>query len=70
MPKGIPGRLPCSIDGCGKALLARGWCSMHYDRWRRYGDVFATRRSLAQGREPARFWAKVNKNGPIPAYPA
>lgn len=28
----------CSIAGCGKRVLARGWCDMHYTRWRRHGD--------------------------------
>ena len=29
----------CSIDGCGKPVLARGWCATHYMRWRTTGDV-------------------------------
>lgn len=24
----------CSIEGCGKPCKARGWCGMHYQRWR------------------------------------
>lgn len=28
----------CTIGGCEKRLLARGWCAAHYDRWRKYGD--------------------------------
>lgn len=28
----------CTIEGCGKKMLARGWCSMHYRRWRVTGD--------------------------------
>ena len=28
----------CSIEDCGKKLFARGWCSMHYSRWRNHGD--------------------------------
>lgn len=28
----------CSIDGCGKPFLARGWCRKHYQRWRNNGD--------------------------------
>lgn len=30
--------LTCSIDECGKRVLARGWCSAHYTRWQRNGD--------------------------------
>ena len=29
----------CSIDGCDSPIIARGWCSAHYMRWYRYGDV-------------------------------
>lgn len=25
----------CSVDGCGRRVLARGYCSTHYGRWRR-----------------------------------
>lgn len=28
----------CSFDGCEQQVLARGWCSTHYTRWRKYGD--------------------------------
>ena len=29
---------PCQIDGCLKLARKRGWCRMHYERWRRHGD--------------------------------
>lgn len=28
----------CSIDGCQKPALTRGWCKMHYCRWLRHND--------------------------------
>ncbi len=56
----------CSIDGCGQAVDARGWCEMHYTRWRRHGDPLIR---LPGGLKPGthrypieqRFWAKVHK---------
>lgn len=34
----------CTVDGCKKPHLARGWCSAHYSRWRKYGDVHCVKR--------------------------
>lgn len=28
----------CDIEGCERRHEARGWCSLHYKRWRRLGD--------------------------------
>lgn len=29
----------CSVEGCKKVQLARGWCPMHYQRWRSTGSL-------------------------------
>lgn len=31
----------CSIDGCTKPVIARGWCTAHWTRWKRHGDPLA-----------------------------
>lgn len=28
----------CSVDGCDRPVRARGWCSLHWQRWRRTGN--------------------------------
>lgn len=28
----------CSVDRCERSSRKRGWCDMHYVRWRRHGD--------------------------------
>lgn len=33
----------CSVDDCEGIVLARGWCSKHYGRWRRTGSLETTR---------------------------
>lgn len=28
----------CSVDGCNRDTTARGWCALHYTRWKKHGD--------------------------------
>lgn len=41
----------CSIEGCGKPHEARGWCSMHYMRWKTHGDVHYRDGYYTRGRD-------------------
>lgn len=48
----------CVIDGCNREVIARGWCTKHYQRWKNGIDM--------NGRfdDPDWcFWQKVNKDG-------
>jgi len=31
-------RFRCSVDGCERTRAAHGFCQMHYQKWKRYGD--------------------------------
>lgn len=33
----MPERM-CSIDDCERQCYSRGWCNLHYQRWRKHGD--------------------------------
>lgn len=59
---------PCSEPDCPEPIHARGLCSKHYKRWRKYGDASVVRPRGWRGTPEDRFWAKVNKDGPIPDY--
>lgn len=44
------GQSMCSIEGCQQPSRSRGWCSAHYERWRRY-DAPEGRPTLARDSE-------------------
>lgn len=41
----------CQIEDCGEDAIARGWCEMHYQRWRRTGSTDVQSRTKNQGEE-------------------
>jgi len=49
----------CTIEGCEKPHFGRGWCSMHYARWRRSGTTDASKKLTSS----ERFWDKVDAFG-------
>ena len=56
----------CAVAECDRPVKARGWCARHYQQWsRRPGSV---KRRTLHGPTPARFWHKVDKDGPVPDY--
>lgn len=50
---------PCTIDGCGRPVVARGWCKRHYDRWRRHGNPDICLKPLSARGDPAK-WLREN----------
>lgn len=56
----------CRIAECPNPATARGWCNGHYLRWSRYGDPLASAAPGPSAEE--RFWARVDKSGPVPDY--
>lgn len=50
----------CTIEGCDKPLRSRGWCEMHYARWRNNGDPLVTRRPTLGMSIEERFWLHVS----------
>jgi hypothetical protein len=41
--------VPCSVEGCDKPAMTRGWCGKHYQRWRLYGSPVNTGVCSAEG---------------------
>jgi len=96
--------MECVVEGCGRlaTVKVRGFCGLHYQRWRKHGSIEPVRRrvlcvvegcarrclrpkglcmthysrlqrrgTVAERVRPSveeRFWAKVDKDGPVPAH--
>lgn len=61
----------CSIEGCDRPQRSRGWCSMHYQRWRQHGDPHVMKRTTRNG-EPQVLAADILKRwraGTLPTEP-
>lgn len=42
----------CTVDGCEKPQDSRGWCPMHYQRWKSHGDPHTTKRRTGRSIAP------------------
>lgn len=49
----------CKIDDCGKPAKAKGWCSAHYERWRKHGDPLRGGPLGTPDGEPQRYFVEV-----------
>ena len=45
----------CTVEGCGAAASARGWCQMHHKRWLSTGDPLGVYRVFALTQAPYRL---------------
>ena len=41
----------CSVNDCHRNVIARTWCILHYNRWRRNGDPELARNRWGQDRD-------------------
>lgn len=62
------GQGTCKIKTCANIAKARGLCMGHYDNWRRRGDPLAESSRKANVSCSERFWAKVDKHGPVSSH--
>lgn len=60
----------CSVEGCERGgKLRRGWCQLHYARWRRHGSPTTLRRAANGTPLADRFWPRVDERGPDECWP-
>lgn len=51
----------CKIDDCGRAHIARGYCTRHYQKWRAHGDPLGGADRYATAEEA--FAARTERRG-------
>jgi hypothetical protein len=50
----------CSVPNCERARYGRGYCNLHYQRWRSHGDP-TVKKTMRNEPVTERFWSKVSK---------
>ena len=43
---------PCSVSTCTRSAVARGFCKLHYKRWKNHGDPTIVKKRNVQSPEP------------------
>lgn len=62
MPK-VKDTIGCRIDNCGRKVMGRKMCGMHWTRWRRWGNPrFVTVKTARAGKD-GYIKIRVNKKG-------
>src|SRR5262245_22677694 len=54
---------PCSVPDCCHLAQRRGWCWLHYLRWRKYGNPLTVK--FFPGDSVRTYWHNVEKDGPV-----
>lgn len=56
--------MTCAIEGCSRPIKAKGWCSMHLQRWWKHGDPLKRlRKANGEGWISAEGYPMVTING-------
>ncbi|MER5750632.1 HNH endonuclease [Streptomyces sp. NPDC002088] len=58
----------CSVPACERPHYGRGYCNLHYQRWRAHGDP-TTKNNMRNEPAVERFWSKVAKTGSDECWP-
>lgn len=55
----------CSVSGCPRKSRARGWCKLHYQRWKKWGDPEHIPPRGAKTTIAERFAVSVDRTGGV-----
>jgi hypothetical protein len=56
--------MACKVEGCEKPAKSLGWCGMHRERVRKYGDP-GEAAPVHKPDDITRFWLKVDRRGTV-----
>lgn len=55
----------CIVKDCDRPAHGFGYCTKHYQRWKKYGDTAV---NFYDRSKIDRFWSKVDRHGPLPSW--